>query len=284
VAGSARVDGQKMEPTATTRQLVWNISSLTSGSTHTINLLMIVGAGVSEGEYVNRAQVLENLTGGSASSVATATVRVTPDPTFDCTDVTGKVFDDVNQNGYQDDGEKGLQGVRVATVRGLTVTTDKYGRFHITCAIVPDQDRGSNFVMKVDDRSLPSGYRITTENPLVERATRGKMVKFNFGAAIYKVVRLDTSNGVFEPGSTEMRIQWKPRVDLLMDELKKGPSILRISYLAEVEDEALVDARVKALKEEIARRWSQLNGSYKLEIETEIFWRTGAPPDRSSLK
>ena len=45
------------------------------------------------------------LTGAAMSSEATATVRIVPDPTFDCTDVTGKVFDDANRNGYQDGDE-----------------------------------------------------------------------------------------------------------------------------------------------------------------------------------
>ena len=59
------------------------------------------------------------LTGNALSGEATATVRVVPDPTFDCTDVTGKVFDDANRNGLQDDGERGLSGVRVVSARGL---------------------------------------------------------------------------------------------------------------------------------------------------------------------
>jgi hypothetical protein len=127
------------------------------------------------------------------------------------------VFDDVNRNGYQM-GEKAAERARSAR---LLVTSDDHGRFHITCAVAPDEDRGSNFILKVDDRTLPTGYRITTENPRVQRATRGKMMKFNFGAAINKIVRIDVANGVFEPGTTEMRIQWKPRMDLLMGELKK---------------------------------------------------------------
>jgi hypothetical protein len=38
------------------------------------------------------------------------------------------------------------------------------------------------------------------------------------------------------------------------------------------------------VKQEIAARWSQQNGPYELFIETEVFWRTGAPPSRSALK
>ena len=279
VAGSGRVDGQKIEPVMTTKQqLSWNVSQLTSKSSHTIKLLLIVGSGVSEGEYVNRAQVINNVTRGAVSGIASATVRLTPDPNFDCTDIIGKVFDDANADGYPDQDEKGLGGVRIVSARGLIATTDKYGRFHITCAAVPNEDRGSNFILKLDDRTLPTGYRITTENPLVHRLTRGKANKFNFGATLHRVVRLDLADGVFEPGSTEMREQWKPRIETLLSELRKAPSILRISYLADVEDPKVVKARAEAVKREIADRWKQ--GSYELTIETEIFWRRGGPPDR----
>ena len=283
VEGSARVNGVKAEPVFTNRNLTWNSLNVVEGTPLVIKLLFIVGSGVGEGEYVNRAQVFHSVL-GAASGEATATVRVVPDPTFDCTDIIGKVFDDGNRNGYQDEGEKGLPGVRVATARGLLVTTDPHGRFHISCAVVADEDRGSNFILKVDDRTLPTGYRTTTENPRVQRVTRGKMAKFNFGATIHKVVRIDVANGVFAPGTTEMRIQWKPRMDLLMGELKKGPSTLRLAYMAEIEDEKLVETRLKTMKQVIERQWALHKGPYELVIETEVFWRTGAPPSRSALK
>jgi uncharacterized repeat protein (TIGR01451 family) len=277
VAGSGRVDGQKSEPAMNNRQLIWNISQLSSNSTHTINLLMIVGSGVSEDEYVNLAQVINSLTGANASSVASATVRVVADPTFDCTDVIGKVFDDRNLNGRQDPGEKGLTGVRVVTARGLIATSDKYGRFHITCVVVPDEDRGSNLILKLDERSLPTGYRLTTENPSVQRATRGMMLRFNFGATIHRVVRIDLADGAFEPDTTELRMQWTHRIERLLEELKKGPSVLRLSYLVDVERRSIVQERLEALKKEIIKRWKQSGGGYRLDIETEIFWRRGAP-------
>jgi hypothetical protein len=236
-----------------------------------------VGSGVSEGEYVNRAQVLNTSTGAAVSGEATATVRVVPDPDFDCTDVIGKVFDDRDLNGEQNGDEKGLSGVRVVTARGLIATTDKHGRFHITCAVVPNESRGSNFILKLDERSLPTGYRLTTENPRVQRATRGKMIRFNFGATIHRVVRIDIAGGVFEPNTTELRIQYAPKIVLLLEELKKAPSVLRLSYLADIEREGLVRKRLKALKKEITRQWDRSNGDYRLAVETEVFWRRGAP-------
>ncbi|HEY6086863.1 MAG TPA: hypothetical protein VIV84_03910 [Burkholderiaceae bacterium] len=278
VPGSGRIDGQSIEPTAVGNQLTWSNLQLATNTKRVIQLMLIIGSGVSEGLYVNRAQVFApQLDNSAASSEATATVRVVADPTFDCSDVIGKVFDDVNMNGYQDDGETGLPGVRLVTARGLIVTTDAYGRFHLTCAVVPDPDRGSNFIVKLDDRSLPTGYRITTENPRVQRVTRGKMIKFDFGATLHRVVRLDIADGVFEPGTVEMRIQWKQRMKLLQGELKKTTSLLRLSYLAEIESESLVKQRLETLKREIAAAWKSEGAPYDLTVETEVFWRTGAP-------
>ena len=267
-----------------------------------------MGAGVSNGDYVNHAQVMNSVTGtvqasynsksvpqavnkaavpvimapgSAASGVAVATVHVAPDPTMDCTDIIGKVFDDTNANGYPDQGEPGLAGVRVVTANGLIATTDKFGRFHITCAVVPDPDRGSNFILKLDDRTLPTGYRVTTDNPLVLRVTRGKMMKFNFGATLHRVVRLDIADGAFEPKTSVMREQWKPRMDMLIGELKKSPSILRISYLADVEDRSVVSARTDAVKKMVSSLWGQ--GPYRLTIETETYWRREGSLDNSSF-
>ncbi|MGB1465493.1 MAG: isopeptide-forming domain-containing fimbrial protein [Alcanivorax nanhaiticus] len=289
VKDSARLDDQPVEPDVQGRNLIWRGLDLSASGQHTLKLLFIVGAGVGEGEYINRAQVFQARTtraklanADSVSGEAQATVRVVPDPDFDCTDVIGKVYDDANMNGYQDDGEAGLPNVRAVTARGLIVTSDQYGRFHITCAVVPNELRGSNFILKVDDRSLPSGYRLTTENPLVRRATRGKMVKFNFGAALHRVVRLDVADPVFESGTADMRLQWSSRMPLLMEQLVEEQSILRIAYMAETEDEGLVEDRLKAIKKQIARKWTELGNPYELVIETEVFWRTGAPPKGGS--
>ncbi|HKT89748.1 MAG TPA: SdrD B-like domain-containing protein [Candidatus Sulfotelmatobacter sp.] len=284
IKGSARLNGVPTEPTVTAGQLVWNNISFDPDDHPTITLLLAVGAGVGEGEFTNRAQVLQGGTGQPMSGIATATVRVVPDQTFDCTDVFGKVFDDVNRNGHQDSGEKGLPGVRVLTAQGLAAKTDEYGRFHITCALTPNEIRGSNFELKLDDRSLPSGYRLSTDQIQIKHATAGKALKFDFGASIYRVVAIDLSDAAFEPGSTEIRMQWKPRLGVLLAELRKAPSMLRLSYVADTEDEALVQRRMQAVKRQLTDAWDSQKDSYALTIEPEVFWRRGAPPKKSDLR
>ncbi|MDH5600449.1 MAG: DUF11 domain-containing protein, partial [Gammaproteobacteria bacterium] len=282
VQGSARLNGVATEPAQSGLTLTWSNIDLVPNVTQTIKLLLIVGGGVNEGKYINQAQVIDTITNTPASEIATATVRVIADPDLDCSDVIGKVFDDKNLNGYQDEKEQGLAGVKLVTVRGIVSTTDKYGRFHVTCAVVPNEDRGSNFVIKLDERSLPTGYRMTTENPRVQRATRGKMLKFNFGSALHRVVSMDMADDVFVPGSTEMNSQWKPRINLLIKQLKDKPSVLRLSYLADVDDESLVEDRLDKVKQDIIDKWLE-DEKYKLTIETDIFWRRGGPPEQGGL-
>lgn len=285
IEGSATINGQQTDPEADTSSffnsnlnagtLSWRGLTLLPQSQITLKLLLVVGAGVGEGEYVNRAQAFITGLITPISEQASATVRVIPDPTFDCSDVIGKVFDDKNSNAYQDEGESGIAGVRLVTPRGLLVTTDQYGRFHIVCADVPNPDRGSNFIIKLDERSLPSGYRLTTENPLVERLTRGKVSKFNFGATRHHVVRLDLADAAFIPNRTELRDYWLASFEQLFGQLRTAPSILRLSYLADIESIALVEQRLEAIKLIIENRWRSLNCCYALTIETEVFWRRG---------
>ncbi|HEU5179708.1 MAG TPA: hypothetical protein VFW45_02885 [Candidatus Polarisedimenticolia bacterium] len=281
VKGSAVVDDVPTEPTAAGLQLTWSGLAFAGLQSRTVKLLLTVGGGVSEGEFTNRAQLISSITLAPISGVATATVRIIPDPTFDCTDITGKVFNDANRNGVQDQGEGGLAGVRLATDRGLLATTDEFGRYHITCALVPHESRGSNFVLKLDERSLPSGFRMSTDALQIKRATRGKVLRMNFGASIHRVVAIDLSDAAFEHNATALREQWKPRLDLLLAELRKSPAVLRLSYIADNEDAGLVDRRLNAVKQQVMAAWDAT--SYALLIEPEIFWRKGAPPKQSKL-
>jgi len=198
--------------------------------------------------------------------------------------VLGKVFNDANRNGRQDESEDGLAGVRVVTARGLQATTDQYGRYHITCAITPNEIRGSNFVLKLDDRTLPSGFRMSTDQAQVKRVTRGKAALFNFGASIHRVVGIDLSDEAFEPGTTNIRMQWRPRLDVLLGELRKGPAVLRLSYVADTEDAALVERRIDAIRQQLTQAWKATKDNYVLTIEPEVFWRRGAPPRRPDVR
>ncbi|MEW6677640.1 MAG: SdrD B-like domain-containing protein [Pseudomonadota bacterium] len=273
-SGSARLDGLAVEPTVNGRLLTWPGLSFTAGQTRTLKLILVVGAGVGEGEYTNSAWALNNVVNTQVSNTANATVRVVPDPLFDCSDLIGKVFDDKNANGYQDEGEPGIPNVRLATARGLLVTTDAEGRFHVTCAAVPQAQRGSNFIMKLDERTLPSGYRITTENPREVRMTRGKLVKLNFGAAIHRVVRLELTDAAFPAGQAEPGAALMRALEALPETLRQKPSVVRLAYQKGADSQDLAKARMKSVRQGLEQRWKAQGCCYTLQFEEEIFERT----------
>ena len=269
-SGSARLNGVAVEPAMTGRSLRWPGQIFSPSEVKTLTLVLVVGSGVGEGTYTNQAWAMNNLVNSNVSNVAQAGVRIVPDPTFDCTDIVGKVFDDTNINGYQDQGESGIPNIRIATAKGWLVTTDADGRFHVPCAVIPREDRGANFIMKLDERTLPSGYRVTTENPRVVRATRGKMVKLNFGAAIHRVVRVEVNAEAFEHDAVTLKEIWMKRFVALPDQLKERPSLVRLVYRQQVQHEPLAQDRLDGLIRLLRRTWEDHGGRYPLSVEAEL--------------
>lgn len=245
-----------VEPTVSGRMLTWPSLTFAPGEEKTVRLVLMVGAGVGEGEYTNLAWAMNSLAATRISNVGEATVRIIPDPLFDCSDIIGQVFDDRNANGYQDDGEPGIPNVRVVTARGLLVTTDAEGRFHVRCADIPQRDRGSNFVMKLDERTLPSGYRITTENPRDVRTTRGKMVKLNFGATIHKVFRIEVDGRAFD---TDNRLlpAWTAQLAAVVPQMQMQPSVARLAYVTDGNAGPEVEKQLRQLESDLLRMYRE---------------------------
>jgi large repetitive protein len=275
---SATIDGVAREPVINGRMLSWPNVTVTPAKPLVLKIILIAGAGIGMGEFTNEGWVAD-AAGAVLSNVARATVRMIGDPTFDCTDIIGKVFDDHDRSGYAEEGKRGIANVRLVTVRGQLITTDAEGRYHIACADIPESDRGTNFILKLDERTLPTGYRMTTENPRVIRITAGKMAKINFGAAITRVARLELADAAFEPGSTRLMPKWAEGLPRMLDSLKSEKSVLRIGYRRRVQDDtALAEARVKALADAIREQWNRDGAPYTLPVETEIY------ADRSAQK
>jgi len=295
--GTATVNGVATEPVDSGRRLLWQDVSLPPTGTATIVLDVLISASVKPGDHDNVARAISPGTGLAVTPDAVATVRIAADPVFACSTIIGRVFDDLNQDGYyngepkedhsavtdqtyhgdkwnepeQPKREKGLPGVRLVAPNGVAVTTDPHGRFSLPCAALP-ADIGSNFMLKLDTRTLPSGYRLTTENPRVVRVTPGMLTKMNFGATISRVVRVDLSDRAFGTGEAARQ----PRQELV-DGLKSmvakvadTPTMLRISYqLANGESEKLARQRMREIEKLLRRLWPA-NGRYQLNVETVI--------------
>jgi len=266
VPGSASVDGVATTPIVNGRSVTFAGLTIAPNDSIEIRLSVRIGADASPGDYVNQAWITDAITGEASTPIARATVRITAEAAFDCGEVIGKVFDDRNRDGVQNEGEKGLPGVRVVTVNGVLITTDKHGRFSVPCAELPDPDIGSNFILKLDTRTLPDGYKVTTENPRVVRLTAGKATKLNFGATAGATIRVAVTGRAFKKGAVQPSTQLADGISRLGAVSDKGSSILKVTYTASGEAPELIEARVAAVKALIAKVWRESGRKLPFEI------------------
>ena len=208
------------------RPIVFSGVDVAVGQTIRIQYLLRAGAALAAGEYTNSAQAFQD--GRPTSNIATFTVyaETGADPLLEQTRILGKVFDDQNGNGWQDAGERGVPGVRIASVNGLVSETDAHGRYHQEGIVLLNQERGMNYVLKLDRASLPPGTKITTENPLLRRITAAIPARFDFGvklppmpAASAKQEDLALGEINFTPGSTEIRPEYLGVLDRMAGEI-----------------------------------------------------------------
>jgi large repetitive protein len=295
--GSATVNGVPVAPRVTGQQLAFGPLDVAPADTVVVRLSARV-TGDAVGEMTNRALMLD-AAGVSVSNEATATIRIVPEAVFECTDIIGKVYDDINRDGHPDgrtglepltnddiyvggklgklsppqpatkDYEPGLPGVRLVTVNGLLITTDAFGRFHVPCAALP-KDAGSNFILKLDTRTLPQGYITTTENPRVMRVTPGKVSKMNFGAALANVIDIDLTAEAFEETTGAPSKALLKAIKDLVKDIKTKPTALNLTYQArksETTEQAM--ARLKAAEKALRKAWFGV-GAYRLNIERSV--------------
>ena len=223
-------------------------------------------------------------------------MRILPEAVFDCGEVVGRVFNDLDGDGYQDapggtevpllpsgitdqsyDGgkagpvaekpgvEHGIPGARLATVDGLIITTDENGLFSVPCAMLPD-GAGSNFILKLDDRSLPTGYRLTTENPRVMRLTPGMLTEMNFGATLGQVARVDLNGSAFY--ATADGVAMQPAlisgIETLLNQIGADPVTVRLGFHvpADAGSDVVGQARdlMDIVQAHIDQRWDAIGG------------------------
>ncbi len=162
-----------------------------------ISYVLRVGSGALPGSYRNEATpMLGTVTVGAT---ATADVEVALDPVFDLTTIIGKVFEDTNGNGIQEDGEPGVYQAMVALDDGTYALTDEYGRYHFP-AVRPGQR-----LLKLNLQSLAPGTEATTDVLRVLWVTPGLIARANFG------VLLPESASIGAPGATGIGLSARER-------------------------------------------------------------------------
>lgn len=267
VDGSAIVNGAAAAPAVAGQTLSFAAVLPVAGEI-TVTLTLRASATLANGAFINRARLHLNAT-GTLLAEASATVSIKEEHVFDCGEIVGRVFDDLNGNGYADAGEPGLPGVRIATVKGVLITTDKRGRFHLSCADVPNATIGSNFLMKLDTRTLPQGYKLSTENPRDVRLTRGKVTKLNFGAARRREIALDLTRDAFVSNQVELKEKWRAGVDRLVSLMRQAHGGLTITYRCNAYA-PIARERLAHVSELLQARWAENGGDAPLKITTRV--------------
>ncbi|WP_177172490.1 DUF7507 domain-containing protein [Paracoccus alkenifer] len=274
VAGTARLDGVPVEVEDSGRRIILDPVDILPGQTRALTLDARVGGSAKPGLHVNRAQLVSRITGAQIAPEASAPVRILADAVLQCSTVLGRVFDDRDQNGHMSraDEERGLPNVRLVAPNGLAIVTDAHGRFSVPCAAMP-RAIGSNFMLKLDERTLPAGYRLTTENPRIVRVTPGMITRLDFGATLARLVRIDLAANAFDQG--EMRPALRDGLRKMVGEIRDQAVMLRVTYLlAPQESEQAARRHLRLVEQQVRKLWSG-EGRYKLNVET-LIQRAGA--------
>lgn len=269
-------DGVTLHPQFDGRGLLlhWPRVRLAPLETFSVSFRTEATIGLDSGVITNHAFAVGGT--GSAqfhSNLAAAEVFVGGNGQLDCSTVIGRVFKDLNANGYPDAGEPGLPGARLGEHSGLSIRVDEYGRFHLPCAMAAGKT-GANIVLKLDETTLPTGFHLTSENPRVVRLTRGKVAKANFGASLGREVGLRLNDCAFRVPLAKARGLtpiWQDRLSALISVLEQHPATLVISYTVgpNVPD-PVVQQRIAAVEASVQRLWRQKSRIYRLETVVQL--------------
>ena len=152
--------------------------------------------------------------------------------------------------------ERGIPGVRIASVEGLLAETDQFGRYHLTGIDGGRWERGRNFILKVDPATLPPGAVFSTDNPLLRRVTPGLPVRFDFGVKLpaglieggTQPVELELGEVLFDPGSANLRSDYLPVVEKMAAQIREHGAG-EVAIAANGGNEALAFERAKAVRD-----------------------------------
>jgi hypothetical protein len=176
VVSTVRVNGQKTE----TREgsLIVSMGNLAPGVTVPVEFVVIPTTGVTPGKYYGFTFHVKDGNGNVLTDPVYLQLRVIADSVFDEGTIIGKVFNDTNQNGVQDECEKGVPYAMLATEYGVTVVTDENGKYHIPAV------RPGRHLVKIDGHGLPEGTKFITEETYLVKMTPGILAKANFAVLL----------------------------------------------------------------------------------------------------
>jgi uncharacterized repeat protein (TIGR01451 family) len=189
IAGTAQLDGVAIADPAGTSPLFFDIGDVApladangngvadpgESGYRLLSYSMVVGAGARTGNYPNTAVAVDVCDACAISPPVTASLEIGSDPIFDLGTIIGKVFQDLDGDGWQDSGETGIGGAMVALDNGIYALTDIHGRFHFP-AVEPGQR-----MVKLNVAAIAGNARTSGRDKQVLSVTPGLLAKANFG-------------------------------------------------------------------------------------------------------
>jgi uncharacterized repeat protein (TIGR01451 family) len=183
---------EPITPTIEGDALTFRLGQLQPGERATVSYRVRIGVNARDGEQVNTAVASGRFASGEAVTTmpAKATVRVGRGVFSTRQIIMGRVFDDANNNGQFDQGEKPVAGVRLYLANGQSVVTDSQGMYNF-----PAVSEGA-LVISLDPITLPRGYRLQDDGTRAGRSwTRLLRTPLGGGALLRQNFALRASSG-----------------------------------------------------------------------------------------
>jgi len=158
LSGSTAINGVTADdPEGKQPNYTWEINCIPPQTTTTITYRCQIGLNAVAGYHDNEAKIESYFVGGIPVPLTElphsfARVKVILLETKGI--IIGKVFEDLNENGWQDKGEPGFSGINIVMEDGTIVTTDPDGNYSI-----PGVEAGYH-VLTLDEKTLPQDYQV----------------------------------------------------------------------------------------------------------------------------
>ena len=274
VSGSAMVDGGPVPARLNGRRL--ELRRLTVPARRTIDATMATvadGTARRAGPGMTPRIWMMGEGGHPLSNVSAPPVASPTRPPPDCTTFAGRVFVDENGDGRADANEPGLPDVVIETMGDRPVLSGADGGWHVPCALVPLAAHGRDHPVLIDPDTVPPGYLVVTETPIVATLQPGGPTRVDVPVLRLGEIRLDVSATAFAAG-IRLRPAHGDALASVVGQLAARPSRLRLVYHA-APGEGEGRRRLAALSDAVARLWRARGAPYALDIDASVLGGSG---------
>ena len=212
VPGTARLSvgsapEQQIEPEISGSDLIFPIGELAPGAGARLLYRVRIGANAREGDMENVAVGSGIFPNGerSETGAARATVRVGGGVFSTRQVIIGRVFEDVNRNGFFDSKDKPAAGVRIYLTSGQSVITDSQGLYNF-----PAIGDGSQ-VLSLDPVTVPAGFFLDDGGTVAGRSWT-------------RLLRTPVGGGAMLRQNFILVRSWRRSSELATDRDKKNPA------------------------------------------------------------